>query len=258
MKFKIIFGQLFVMLIVSLAIGTANAVTVDDVANAGTKRAEAGAKVQATIEKLSGETRDIVSKYKTELKVLEGMKLYNGLQQKQVGNQNEYLNDLNSSIGKVAVIERQIVPLMISMIDSLEQFIKLDVPFLSEERNGRIINLRKTLERPDVSVAEKFRKVLEAYEIEIEYGRTIEASSSKLNLGEKVREVQILRIGRTAYLYQTADGEETGVWNSESKQWEVLPAELYQRQVAKGLRLARKEAAPDLIIIPVPAAQEVN
>lgn len=234
------------------------AATVDQVAAEGEKRVQAGAAAQETIDKLSGDTQDIVSKYKSELKVLEGLKLYNGLQQTQVDNQNAYLNDITDSIGKVAVIERQIVPLMISMIDSLEQFIRLDVPFLLDERNDRVANLRDILERPDVSVAEKFRKVLEAYEIEIEYGRTIEANNGKLALDNSVREVQFLRIGRVSYLYQTADGEETGMWNSESKAWEIVPAALYKREVAKGLRLARKEAAPDLIIIPVTATGEAG
>ncbi|NOX27795.1 MAG: DUF3450 domain-containing protein [Gammaproteobacteria bacterium] len=234
------------------------AASVDQIEKAGTKRAEAGVSAQATINKLADETQNIVSKYKTELKVLEGLKLYNRLQQKQVDNQNHYLNDLSESIGKIAVIERQIVPLMVSMIDSLDQFIGLDVPFLVEERNDRIVNLRDTLERPDVSVAEKFRKVLEAYEIEIEYGRTIEANNGKLTIGDNVREVQYLRVGRISYLYQTADGEETGVWNVDSKSWEIVSPKLYKREVAKGLRLARKEAAPDLIIIPVSVTQEIN
>ncbi len=234
------------------------AASVDQIEKAGTKRAEAGVSAQATINKLADETQDIVSKYKTELKVLEGLKLYNRLQQKQVDNQNHYLSDLSESIGKIAIIERQIVPLMVSMIDSLDQFIGLDVPFLAEERNDRIVNLRDTLERPDVSVAEKFRKVLEAYEIEIEYGRTIEANNGKLTIGDNVREVQYLRVGRISYLYQTADGEETGVWNVDSKSWEIVSPKLYKREVAKGLRLARKEAAPDLIIIPVSVTQEIN
>lgn len=237
-----------------LVSSVATSATVDDVSKEGEKRANAGSAAQATIDKLSGDTQDIVSKYKTELKVVEGLKLYNGLQQKQVDNQNTYLSDLTDSIGKVAIIERQIVPLMVSMIDSLEQFVKLDVPFLLEERNDRVAGLRDTLERPDVSVAEKFRKVLEAYEIEIEYGRTIEAHNGKLTKGDSVREVQFLRIGRTSYLYQTADGEESGAWNPDSQSWEVLSNDVYKRQISKGLKLARKEAAPDLIIVPVAAA----
>ncbi len=246
------------LIVCSISTLSVSAATVDEVAKEGEKRANAGAAAQATIDKLSSDTQDIVSKYKTEIKVVEGLKLYNGLQQKQVDNQNSYLNDISESIGKVAVIERQIVPLMVSMIDSLEKFIALDVPFLLEERNNRVVGLRETLERPDVSVAEKFRKVLEAYEIEIEYGRTIEAKNAKLEVGESVREVQYLRIGRVSYLYQTADGEETGMWNNESKAWDVIPSDVYKSQVAKGLRLARKEAAPDLLIVPVSAAQGVN
>lgn len=255
---KMIPSRLQILFIGSLlmSVGITQAADVDDISRAGEKRANNGAAAQVTVDKLSGDTQNIVSQYKTAIKVVEGMKLYNGLQKKQVANQEKYLNDLTTSISKVAIIERQIVPLIVSMIDSLERFVELDVPFLVEERNDRIANLRQTLERSDVTVAEKFRKVLEAYEIEIEYGRTIEASSGKLAKDGGVREVQFLRVGRASYLYQTVDGEESGVWNDTSKSWDVLPNKIYQRQISKGLRLARKEAAPDLIIVPVPAAQE--
>lgn len=255
---KTYYHTLILTLILSGVSLVGYAATVDEVTDAGVKRATENAAAQQTVDKLAEQSGNLVADYKSELKLLEGLKLYNDLQQRQVDNQNTYINDLGESIGKVAVIERQIVPLMASMIESLENFVALDIPFHKEERSERVQNLRELLERPDVSVAEKFRKVLEAYEIEIEFGRTIDAHSGKLEAGGQAREVDFLRIGRVAYLYQTASGDETGMWNQETQQWETIPAEIYQRQVARGLRLARKEEAPDLLILPVPAAQKAG
>jgi len=114
------------------------------------------------------------------------------------------------------------------------------------------------MERSDVTAAEKFRRVLEAFSIEMDYGRTIEAYKGSLEVDGRTQEVDFLRIGRVSLTYQSVGGNRTGGWNSETRQWEELPPETYKAQVAQGLRIARKQVAPDLIVIPVNAAEEVG
>jgi hypothetical protein len=152
------------------------------------------------------------------------------------------------------VIERQITPLMLKMVESLDQFVELDVPFLVEERRQRVTFLRGLLERSDVTVAEKFRRVLEAYEIENDYGRTIEAYKGTLELSGVTREVDFLRIGRTALLYQSVDGEVFGMWSQQDRGWAPLPAE-YRNQIRTGIRIARKQVAPNLLLLPIAAPE---
>ena len=208
---------------------------------------------QSQIDKIGDEAENLEGKYKQVLKVVEGLQVYNGLLQKQVDNQLSEMAALEDSIGKVSLIERQIVPLMVKMIESLAEFIRLDVPFLPQERDERIERLRALMERSDVTAAEKFRSVLEAYQIENEYGRTIEAYKGTLDLDEGTREVNFLRVGRVALLYQTDGGDLTGAWDQESRSWQTLAPEQYKQDVAKGLRVARKQVAPDLLVLPVAA-----
>jgi hypothetical protein len=129
------------------------------------------------------------------------------------------------------------------------------VPFLKAERNKRVQTLKETMSRADVSTAEKYRRVLEAYSIEMEYGRTLEAYEDKLEVadGGEPRTVNFLRIGRTALLYQTLDGDETGYWDIDKKAWVVDNG--YEDDVASGIKVARKVTAPDLLIAPVRAAE---
>jgi hypothetical protein len=105
--------------------------------------------------------------------------------------------------------------------------------------------------RADVSISEKYRRILEAYQIETEYGRTLEAYQGELGSGEGARTVRFLRLGRIALLYQTMDGKETGYWNASTKAWVVDDS--YRGAVRHGFAVADKAGAPDLLIAPVPA-----
>ncbi|MEQ8230206.1 MAG: DUF3450 domain-containing protein, partial [Gammaproteobacteria bacterium] len=133
-----------------------------------------------------------------------------------------------------------------------------DVPFLPEERGERVARLREMMERSDVTSAEKFRRILEAYQIENEYGRTIEAYKGTLEIDGGTREVNFLRIGRIALLYQSDGGELTGGWDQASRGWQALPPEVYKQAVSTGLKVARKQVAPDLLVLPVAAPKEVG
>lgn len=240
---------------VCLAPGLASAAKVDKLITAEEARTEAAVKSQTKINTIHDQTYDIVGDYKSVLKINEGLEVYNGLLQKQLDDQNAEIAQIQESIQDVALIERQIIPLMVRMIDTLEQFVELDIPFLLEERRKRVQKLRAMMERADVTAAEKFRRVIEAYQIEGEYGRTIEAYKGVVTIEGKEKEVDFLRIGRTAALYQTVGKDATGAWDKKTGQWETLPPEIYRNQVSKGLRVARKQIAPDLLILPVVAPE---
>ncbi len=230
--------------------------TVDQVMQEGEKRADAGAAEQQRVEQIANQTNDLLNQYNTTSKVVDGLITYNSLLQRQVENQETEKAALAESIDNVALIERQIIPLMTKMLDSLEQFIALDTPFLLKERNERMARLRDMMERSDVSSAEKFRRVIEAYQIENDYGRTIEAYKGTVPINGNPQEVDFLRIGRVSLAYQSVGGAHTGVWDTESKGWVELDPADYKNQVADGLRVARKQVAPDLLIIPVAAPSE--
>jgi hypothetical protein len=150
-----------------------------------------------------------------------------------------------------------VTPLMLAMVDAIETFVDRDVPFLLDERRDRVGRLRELMDRADVTNAEKYRRIMEAYQIENDFGRTIEAYRGSLEGGAETRTVNFLRIGRVTLLYQTLDGTEVGAWNKDNAAWEVLDGS-YRPAVRQGLRIARKQAAPDLLRLPVPAAEDAQ
>jgi hypothetical protein len=231
-------------------------VTIDQITSEGEKRADAGAAEQERVEQIATQTDDLLAEYNTLSKVVDGLKTYNSLLQRQVDNQLTEKQALAESIDNVALIERQIIPMMTHMLDSLEEFIRLDTPFLIQERTERLARLREMMERSDVSSAEKFRRVIEAYQIENVYGRTIEAYKGTVDINGTPQEVDFLRIGRVSLAYQSVGGQYTGAWDPAAGQYVELPPEKFKTQVAQGIRVARKQVAPDLLVVPVAAPSE--
>ena len=231
--------------------------SIDPIVEVGKQRTAAAKASQAKIDRLADETASLLSDYKTVMKQVDGLKVYNARLERQIANQEKRIRDIDASIAEASVIQRQIPPLVTRMLDGLEQFINLDMPFDLDTRLGNIGAVRANMDRSDVTSAEAFRQVLELYSIELQYGRGIEAYTDTIELGGAEREVDILRIGRVALVYQSTDGAETGAWNKDSQSWEELSAGDYAAAVRKGVRIAKKQATIELLNMPV-SAPEAN
>jgi hypothetical protein len=233
--------------------GSVFAQTVDQVLQADQRRLNLAQQSQERVNKIVEGTRSLEDQYRAINKEIDGLKVYNRLMRAQVEGQSAVLEDISLSMDQVDVINRQIFPLMERMIDGLDQSVKLDIPFLMDERNTRIANLKEIMQRSDVSVAEKFRKVMEAYQIENDYGTTIENYTQSLTIEGGTRSFNMLRIGRIGLYFQSDDTQITGRWDNEARDWVIDNSA--RNEVRKGLRVAKQLIAPELIIVPVPAAE---
>ena len=210
---------------------------------------------QTIVSNLSDETQDLLGQYRLVLQQIDRLVAYNDYVERLIADQEAQIIDIRKQLDQFALIERGIVPLMLDSIDTLDKFIDLDVPFLLEERRDRVARLRTIMDLSDVTVSEKYRQIMDAYQIETTYGRDIEAYTGLLEIDGESRQVDFLRIGRTSLTYQTPDQEETGFWNKQDKQWEKLPNK-YQNYVTQGLRVARKQVTPNILELPIEAPGE--
>ena len=185
----------------------------------------------------------------------ESLASYNTLIETQLQSQQQRLVAIEAELAGLDATGADINGLVARMYDELVKFFATDLPFIDpvSDRNERMERLRSLMETEESSVAERYRRLLEAYQIEIEYGRNVEAYTSKLEDG---RDAEFVRVGRVALLYHTSDGTETGYWDKNQNKWVV--DQDYESAVLDALRMARKEVAPDLIAVPVPAPQEVR
>ncbi len=246
------------LLACALLIGTAPAQAdkVDQIISGEKATLRDAAKSQQTIDNLSDATQKAFADYQLELKRIEDLQIFNQQMQRQLERQKEAIASAEQSITDVAIIERQIQPLLARMVDALDIFINLDIPFLQDERHERVQFLKNTLDRSVVSLAEKFRQVMDAYAIEVEYGNTIEAWRGTLIWDSRPHEVEFLRLGRIALVYQTLDGNDLGVWNMKTQTWEALDGS-YRKDVRLGLKIARKQAAPEMLTLPILAPESL-
>jgi hypothetical protein len=187
------------------------------------------------------------------LQRIEALRIYNRKVSKLITDQDEEMTSLRGQIDKVEETSRDVSPLMLAMLEKVEEFVGLDIPFLKEERAKRIQGLHDVMTNSNVTDAERYRRIMEAYQIENDYGRTIDTYRGELVTGGQTRQVDFLQIGRIAYLYQTLDGTETGVWDKEAESWTLAPE--YKNAVRQGIRMAKKQTAPDLLRLPVPVAE---
>jgi len=207
---------------------------------------------QEKITDLSVETQELLGEYRLVLQQIDRLIAYNDYVERLITDQEEQIVDINRQLQEFALIERGIVPLMLESIETLDRFIDLDVPFLLEERKDRVNRLRVIMNESDITVSEKFRQIMDAYQIETSFGSDIEAYTGFLEINGENRQVDFLRIGRTSLTYQTPDQNQTGFWNKKTQQWEDLPRK-YTDYVKEGLRIAKKQITPDLIQLPVEA-----
>ncbi len=212
---------------------------------------------QQTIDSLANNTRDMQQEYKTLLHSTDSLTRYNNQLEVLIENQQNSLISIERQMGYIESTQRDIVPLMLRMIEVLEVFISLDFPFLTKERQERLLLIKEMMDRPDVTLPDKFRRVMEAYQIEMEYGRTIEAYEDTILINDKSQTVDILRIGRLTLIYSTLDKKAIGQWHAGEKRWAALDKS-YHSGVQKGLKIARNQAPPDLFRIPVKAPEKIQ
>ena len=208
---------------------------------------------QERVNELDDDANALLSEYRRAVADAESFTAYADQLALQVQSQNDEMAAMNRQLGEVEKTSREVGPLMGRMLDTLDQFVALDVPFLLDERRDRVKRLQEMMGRADVTISEKYRRIIEAYQVEMDYGRTVEAFEAKLDDEPDARTVQFLRIGRVGLLYQTLDGDETGYWDVTNKSWAVDDS--YEGSFKEGLAVARKTRAPEMLVIPVPAAK---
>lgn len=237
----------------TLASGSLTAAPLDDALDESQRLAAEAKASQGRVAQLDDDSREMLSEYRNALQQAEALKGYNSQLRELVAAQREELESYQKQLDGIERTEEAVSPLMVRMVEVLGEFIAADLPFLPEEREDRLSQLQDLLPRADVSVADKYRRIIEAYQIESDYGRTLEAWRGQLPAAEGEgdgRSVEFLRLGRSMLYYQTLDGHESGWWNPQAQAWQVLDGSA-RRPLSQAIAIARQQQAPAVLNLPI-------
>ena len=238
--------------------GPARAQAVEPALEASRQATEDTREAQQRIDNIDSRIQSLLNEYRAQLKQLEQLKRYNESQRRQVEAQRTEKESLRQDINNIASLQRAVQPLMQDMVDSLAQLVSADLPFLTSERESRVERLQGLMEDPSASPAQRYRLIVEAYQIESEYGRTIESYRADVETDGRVYEdVDILRVGRLVLVFKTDDDAVLKRYDAKSGSWVDLDKS-YLRDIKTAMRIAREQIPPDLINIPVTAPETAD
>lgn len=209
---------------------------------------------QDRIDELASQTSNLLSEYRLVLREIESMRSYNEQLARVVQSQQVEKQSINKQLEGLDDTNQDVVPLMRKMVDMLARIVANDVPFLIDERRERVASLQGIMDRSDVTISEKYRRIMEAYTIEMGYGRDVRAYRAELPKSD--RTVNFLQVGRTGLYYLTLDGEQAGWFNKKTQKFEPLDG--YVTAISDALAIAEKQSPPNLVGLPViaPATAE--
>lgn len=211
----------------------------------------ASAASQQRVERLDDEADTAIREYRAVLQQKDNIQLFVAQQDIFLQSQNSEIASLKRQLGTVEQIKQGMSPMMLKMAIAIEDAIKTDLPFNLNERLARVDRMKAVLANPDVSPAEQYRQVLNAFKIEVSYGQGID-SYEGAHPSRPGNVVNFLRFGRTSLVYMTKDESEIARYNTENGSWDVLNGAdaLAMRQA---IRVSKGEAAPAIVYAPVTA-----
>mgnify|MGYP006153414343 CR=1 FL=1 len=238
----------------TLVSGVASATTLAELQKASSQTTRASVQSQEKINNIYDQSQELLADYRALVEQTENLKVYNDHVANLVADQNATLASLDKQIGTIEGTKQGIVPLMYKMVDTLEAFIKADMPIDVAKRLERVQRLRDVLGNASVNTSEQYRMVLEAYQVEKDLGTALVTYTDKLAVDGTDISVNYVYVGRVALLAQSLDLKNAWVWNKNASNWQELPAD-YLKHVTDTVRMARKQKIPDLVKLPVFAAE---
>jgi hypothetical protein len=218
------------------------------------KKIDAATKIrketQEKEDKWASQKSELLAEYRFLKPRLEQLKKQKEKTEKVLKLQRARVAELERKLTESAKVREELHSHLDRWVTKLENYVARDLPFLSDERNKRLFSLREMMADPDTETAEKLRRVMEALQVETEYGSTVEVYQDTIELGGQSTLVNIFRLGRLSLFYQTPDRKEVGHYNSASGTWEPLPSK-YRHAIDMAVEMGNRQRPIELIKLPI-------
>ena len=210
---------------------------------------------QQRVDKLAAETRALHDKRRAaEWRALQLAAYAEQLEQEALA-QEQRRDGIRAELARVASTGTGLLPLAERMLAELEAHVARDLPFLAPVRRKRIDEARALLADPKRGQAEKFRRVLDAWRSEFEYGYTIGAEDLATDCtGAPAQPPDAavgVRVGRVGFYCLGADGRSGARWDAVARRWIALDDGDAVEEVARAAAMARDKAPAGVLVLPV-------
>lgn len=205
---------------------------------------------QKQTDEWAGRKQELQARYQFLLEEKERLQAARTLAKERRDLEERLVTETRRSIEGATEFEHDLMPFLEKTVTRLEEFVHRDLPFLPRERALRLSGLREILVRPDATAAEKLRRVMEALQIEADYGRSVEVYQDTVGVDDVSLLVDVLRLGRVSLFCRTPDGSVVGHFDHEARKFTALPKDTHE-QVAKAMEVARRERTAELLELPI-------
>jgi FtsZ-binding cell division protein ZapB len=149
-------------------------------------------------------------------------------------------------------IRTELAPFLADLLGRLKSLAAADAPFLSQERKDRLARLAVILDDPEITIAEKYRKMMEALFVEAEYGNTVEVYREKIVVDGTQVLADIFRMGRVALFFLALDRESAGIFDVAKNQWHTLDKTRVPA-IEAVVEMAAKHRPMEVVTLPIGA-----
>jgi hypothetical protein len=245
---RLLRGAVLGLWLAAVPAGAADEVT--EALDASIAAQRAARESQLRIDKLDTEARALRDKRRAlQWRALQQSAYAEQLEQ-EAAVEEKKRGDLEAELRRIAATGTDLLPLMRRMVDELETFVQNDLPFLRDKRLERVAGLRELLDDTQRGNADKFRRVMEAYRTEVDYGHSIGAEDLEVDCAGARGPATVVRVGRIGLYCLAADGERGAYWDAGKQRWEALDDDGVG-ELQRALPVARGEGPPELLVLPV-------
>ena len=205
---------------------------------------------QQRVDKLDAETRALRDKRRAAEWRAQQLADYAGKLEQEALEREQRRAELQAELARTLSTGADLLPLSQRMLEELEAHLARDLPFLQDLRRERLASAKALLADPQRGAAEKFRRVLEAWRSEVEYGYALGAEDAAIDCAGAIGTSIRVHVGRVGYYCLSADRRQAARWDIASKAWISLDDDSVE-QVTRAVAMAREQAPAALLVLPV-------
>jgi hypothetical protein len=236
-------------LVLAAAVGLSRAQDAKQLADTVSKTVDTHQQTQKQQQAWAEEKSDLGARYRSAKAQVEYLDKKMAFEQKEVDELDKGIAELERRMVESVRLNESLQDSLNAVVGHLEAWVSRDVPFLLEERQTRLASVREAIARPDVTPAEKLRRVLEALQVEANYGNLAEVSQEKIVVGGGEVHADVIRVGRVSIFWRSPDGKRVGEYDRASKAWVELDSKHVQeinelREMVMRLRSTKVVSLP--------------